>query len=101
MKKLLLLLTVVVMAGCKKEASNIIYPSGTQFNIKNIALNSLAVSNNGVMVIPENPFTVDELWPNEASDIKFYACHSANGNAYKMPESNMAIISIPPSTSGR
>ena len=101
MKKLLLLMIVIVLAGCKKEASNIIYPSGTQFNVKNISLNNLAISNNGVMVVPQNPFTVDELWPNDASAIKFYACHSANGNEYKMPESNMDIISIPPSTSGK
>lgn len=101
MKKLLLLLIVIVLAGCKKEQSNIIYPSGTLFNVKNVSLNNLALSNNGVMVIPENPFTIDELWPNNSSDLKYYTCHSANGNEYKMPESNMDIISIPPSTLGQ
>ena len=101
MRKLLLLLSVIVLVGCKKEQSNIIYPSGTLFNVKNVSLNNLALPSNGGMVVPQNPFTVDELWPNDASAIKFYACHSANGNEYKMPESNMDIISIPPSTSGQ
>jgi hypothetical protein len=101
MKKLLLLLIVIVLVGCKKEASNIIYPAGTLFNVKNVSLSNLALPNNGVMVIPENPFTIIELWSNDQSTIKYYTCHSANGNEYKMPESNMDIISIPPSTSGQ
>lgn len=99
MKKLLLLLIVIVLAGCKKEQANIIYPSGTLFNVKNVSLTNLALQNNGVTVIPQNPFTIDELWPNDASAVKYYTCHSANGNEYKMPENNMDIISIPSSTS--
>jgi len=99
MRKLLLI--VIILAGCKKEASNIIYPSGTTFNVKNISLNSLALPNNGVMVVPQNPFTIDGLWSNDQTSIKYYICHSANGNVYKMPESNMDIISIPRSTSGQ
>jgi len=101
MKKLLLLLIVIILASCKKEASNITYPSGTLFNVKNVSLENLALPNNGVMVIPQNPFTIDEVWSNDQSTVKYYSCHSANGNKYKMPESNMEIISIPPSTAGQ
>ncbi len=101
MKKLLFLLILVVMAGCKKEQSNIIYPAGTLFNVKNVSLSNLALSNNGVMLTPQNPFTVDELLLTERSNLKYYICHSANGLQYKMPESNMDIISIPPSTAGQ
>ncbi len=101
MKKLLLLLIVIILASCKKETSNITYPSGTLFNVKNVSLNSLAIPNNGVMVTPQNPFIIDELWSSDQSSQKFYTCHSANGNEYKMPESNMEIISIPQSSVGK
>jgi hypothetical protein len=101
MKKLLLLLLVIILVGCKKEASNIIYPAGTLFNVKNVSLNNLALSSNGAMLTPENPFTVVELLLTESSSLKYYTCHSANGLTYKMPESNMDIISIPRSTSGQ
>lgn|GEM_PF-5776844 len=102
MKKLLLLLIVIMLAGCKKEQSNIVYPSGTRFNVKNILLENLALPNDdGVLIIPENPFTIDDLWSNDASALKYYICHSANGNEYKMPESNMDIISMPLSTAGQ
>lgn len=97
---LLLLLIVILLTGCKKEESNMTYPSGTRFNIKNVSLKNLAMPNgDGIMIVPENPFIVDDVWPNETSTIKFYACHSANGNAYKMPETNMDIISIAPDSS--
>ncbi len=101
MKKLLLLLIVIILAGCKKEQSNMVYPSGTLFNVKNTSLNNLALSSNGVMVTPENPFTVDALLLTESSTVKYYTCRSANGLKYQMPESNMDIILIPPSTLGQ
>jgi hypothetical protein len=101
MKKLFPLLMIIMLAGCKKEQSNITYPSGTRFNIKNVSLKNLALPNNeGIMITPENPFIIDDVWPNEASNIKYYSCHSINGNVYKMPESNMDIISIAPVSSG-
>jgi hypothetical protein len=103
MKKLsLLTLIVIMLAGCKKEQSNITYPSGTRFNIKNVSLKNLALPNSdGVMIVPENPFIIDDVWPGETSTIKFYTCHSTNGNSYKMPETNMDIISIAPDTSNQ
>ena len=99
---LLILLIVIILTGCKKEQLNITYPSGTRFNIKNVSLKNLALPNsNGIMIIPENPFIIDDVWPNGESSIKYYTCHSINGNAYKMPETNMTIISIAPDLSNQ
>ena len=94
MKKLLLV--VLILGSCKKENSNITYPAGTRFNLKNISLASLAQMHEGINVIPQNPFTIDDLWPNSLEpDLKYYTCHSTNGNEYKMPENDMQVISVP------
>jgi len=97
MKKLFLI--VLILGGCKKENTNIIYPAGTLFNLKNISLSSIAQVHNGVNLTPENPFTIDALWTESIdTGLLYYVCHSANGNQYKMPENNMQIISIPTAT---
>jgi hypothetical protein len=93
MKKLLLI--VLILGSCKKQNLNIIYPSGTRFDLKNISLNSLAQMHNGIEVIPENPFIIDDIMSNSAEAVTYYDCHSANGNVYQMPENNMQIISTP------
>jgi len=92
MKKLLLI--ALLLGSCKKENVNVLYSAGTMFNVKNISLVSLAQMHDGVNVVPENPFTIDDIWPNsQDANLTYYVCHSANGNQYKMPENDMEILS--------
>ncbi|MFD0750284.1 hypothetical protein ACFQZS_09040 [Mucilaginibacter calamicampi] len=93
MKKLLFIAIIIV--SCKKELPDITYPTGTRFNLKNTSLDNIALDKNGLRVVPTNPFTVESIWPKKSSGIKFYTCHSANGNEYKIPETNMDILYIP------
>jgi len=92
MKKLLII--ALLIAGCKKESATVTYPTGTTFNVKGISLQSLAQLHNASQVVPQNPFTVDSLDKSDSySSLNYYHCHSVNGNIYKMPQSNMDVIS--------
>lgn len=92
--KLLALILILFLCACKKQNDLLIYTPGTKFNYtRSNNISGLKQLHDGKWVIPNNPFTIDSLSLQSVyPDDMFYFCHSANGNQYQMPESDMEII---------